>query len=305
MIKLTKEIIDNSTFLDFINIEKNYINLSLKTQEDLKNDLLYFLKSLSCSIENKELQCIDEKNINDLENIANLLKLSSSNILAIKSLVNRLDELCKNLSLDDDNFKHLEDKLEEYNNLYSNTFSDISVNNNSIQFFINKNKDIFQNNINDEVIEVKEEVKEMNLNLDYPEKTLLISEIDNKVYLPYTNNEITQILNNPILNFKNEQEIVNKYYTVPTSNYKSFSFSRFKEAYKLVREKEKGSLSQAIELGVELFTNYNLHPAIITACKNLNELDVYLSCLEYNELDDFNFFKIEFRATPSAINIKV
>ena len=42
-----------------------------------------------------------------------------------------------------------------------------------------------------------------------------------------------------------------------------------------------------------------MHPAIITACKNSNELDVYLSCLEYNELEDFTSFKIVFQGLPA------
>ena len=43
-----------------------------------------------------------------------------------------------------------------------------------------------------------------------------------------------------------------------------------------------------------------MHPAIITACKNSNELDVYLSCLEYNELEDFTSFKIVFQGLPAV-----
>ena len=47
-----------------------------------------------------------------------------------------------------------------------------------------------------------------------------------------------------------------------------------------------------------MFSNYNLHPAVITACKNLNELDIYLSCLEFNELEDFRFFKVVYDVLP-------
>ena len=45
-----------------------------------------------------------------------------------------------------------------------------------------------------------------------------------------------------------------------------------------------------------------LHPAIITACRNLDELDVYLDCLEKNELDDFKIFKIKYELHPLVIN---
>lgn len=146
-------------------------------------------------------------------------------------------------------------------------------------------------------------ISDKTLNIHYPENTLLISEEDKKVFLPYEKKEIFSILENPNFSFKNEQEIIEKLYTVPSSNYKSFSLSRFKEAYKLVREKEKGSIAKALDLGLELFSNYNLHPAIITACKNMHELDIYLSCLEYNELEDFKYFKTEFKSPP--LNTKI
>ena len=50
----------------------------------------------------------------------------------------------------------------------------------------------------------------------------------------------------------------------------------------------------------ELFINYNLHPAIITACNSLNELDIYLACLEDDTLEDFKFFSIKYEIAPIA-----
>lgn len=50
---------------------------------------------------------------------------------------------------------------------------------------------------------------------------------------------------------------------------------------------------------MELLFNYNLHPAIISACKNIDELDIYLDYLENNETDKFNCFNIKFEIAPS------
>ena len=72
--------------------------------------------------------------------------------------------------------------------------------------------------------------------------------------------------------------------------------------HSLINRKEKGSKLKAIGLGVELFFNYNLHPAIITACKSLNELDIYLACLEDNTLDDFQFFDVKYEIPPAVLN---
>ena len=59
---------------------------------------------------------------------------------------------------------------------------------------------------------------------------------------------------------------------------------------------------KALSLASELFMNYNLHPAIITACKSVDELDVYLACLEDNTLQDFRFFDIKYEIPPIAVN---
>jgi len=132
------------------------------------------------------------------------------------------------------------------------------------------------------------------------ENTLIISELDQKVILPYTIKELEEILEENYSKYHSIEEIIDKFYTRPLKQYRHSATSRFKEAYKLIRKKENGTISEALDLGMELFSNYSLHPAIISACKNINELDIYLSCLEYNELDDFNFFKIIFNVTPST-----
>ena len=44
-----------------------------------------------------------------------------------------------------------------------------------------------------------------------------------------------------------------------------------------------------------------MYPAIITACKSLNELDIYLDCLQENELSDFDCFEIKFELAPKVI----
>ena len=76
--------------------------------------------------------------------------------------------------------------------------------------------------------------------------------------------------------------------------------ARFKEAFKLVKERNSGTFKHALDLAFELTFNYSLHPAIISACKTVDELDIYLSCLDYDELEDFKFFKIVYDVLPSV-----
>lgn len=127
--------------------------------------------------------------------------------------------------------------------------------------------------------------------------TLLISEIQNKVVLPYTISELQQVLNKNN-NYKSLQDIIDNVYTIPIDRYKNSFKSRFKETYNLMRKKENSSVWDSIELALELSFNNLLNPAIITACKNLDELDVYLDCLSSNELDKFNLFNIKYEILP-------
>lgn len=189
------------------------------------------------------------------------------------------------IDLEADNYINL---INDYNDLYTRTFSVIvklttEVENIMSSYYKDKN----------------EELKPED---DYPEENiLLISEVDKKVVLPYTIDNIMEALEEDISSYDTIQDVIDKKYTKPLNYYKHSSLARFKEAFKLVRERQRGTFFEALDLALELFTNYNLHPAVISACKDLNELDVYLSCLEYNELDDFHFFKTIFKINPTSI----
>ena len=133
------------------------------------------------------------------------------------------------------------------------------------------------------------------------ENTLVISEIQGKVILPYTLNNLKLMLNENKSKYKSINEIIETEYTVPYSKFKNPSFARFKEAFRLVKNKEHGSIKEAFDLGMELLLNYNLHPAIISACKNIDELDIYLDYLSTNELNKFTIFDVKYEIAPMNI----
>ena len=126
------------------------------------------------------------------------------------------------------------------------------------------------------------------------ENTLVISETQGKVFLPYTIDTLKSILEEENTKYKNINEVIEGEFVIPFTNFKNPILSRFKEAFKLIRYKEHGSIKDAFDLGMELLLNYNLHPAIISACKNIDELDIYLDYLENNETDKFDCFNIKF-----------
>lgn len=127
---------------------------------------------------------------------------------------------------------------------------------------------------------------------------LRISEKEQKAFLPYKYKEIEEIYNNSKDLFSSTNDVIEKLYILPLSNFKHSVFSRFREAFNLITRKEKGSIITALDLGLELMFKYDLNPIIIAACRNLDELDIYLDCLESNELYDFKCFDIQFEVCP-------
>ena len=66
-----------------------------------------------------------------------------------------------------------------------------------------------------------------------------------------------------------------------------------------MKNKERASIIKALSLSLELATNSLLNPAIITACKNLDELDIYLDYLDNDELDKFKIFDVKYELYPT------
>ena len=127
--------------------------------------------------------------------------------------------------------------------------------------------------------------------------TLIISDSNQKVILPYTLEELQNKMKKN--KYYTLQEVIDKEYTIPMETFKNPIKSRFREAFQLIKKKEKGSLKEAIELGFELMFQSDLNPAIIAACKDLDELDIYLDCLDDDELDKFSCFKIDYDVPPT------
>lgn len=172
------------------------------------------------------------------------------------------------------------DNLERKNNVVNfrlTNLTEIIANQEGLIFEINEEK-VIENNLEDN-------------------KTLVISEEDGKVYLPYTKAEVKE---NMVQNKgKKISELIEENYIMPLDKFKNSMRARFREGYKLMHEREGKSKKSAFMLGLELMFESNLHPAIISACKNLEELDIYLDCLEDNELEKFSCFKIIYKSLPT------
>ena len=155
------------------------------------------------------------------------------------------------------------DNLERKNNAVNfklTNLTEIVANEDGINFEIDEEK-VIENSLEDN-------------------KTLVISEEDGKVYLPYTKEDIKKdVLQNKGAKIS---EVIDQKYVLPLDKYKNSMRARFREGYNLMYYREKKSKRSAIMLGIELMFESNLHPAIISACKTLEELDIYSDCLEDN-----------------------
>ena len=237
------------------------------------------------------------KNISDLEN----LKLFLNNTTAeLPSKFNYKNKKLMNI-------------VKQYNKLAIDCKNNIYDTSMHVDRLILEYSDNFQSVINNFILNFSEMANSFQVNASNPESkntsinhnnTLLISEIQNKVILPYTISDLENILNNNS-NYHTIQDVIDNEYTIPLSEYKNPRISRFKEAFNLMRKKEKSSISDSLDLAFELSFNTLLNPAVISACKNLDELDIYLDCLSSNELDKFNFFQIKYEILPKIVRKKV
>lgn len=297
-----------------IDLEIASLNSFLETQKNFSTQILTYLKGF---MGNVEVNSIFSDKINKyIADSSKYLTKINNNISLYNSLIDMCNFIKSHLTSDE-----YAKEIEQYNKQLEESSNIILKNNAEIETFIFSTtyldiSEYISANENNDVIttEKAEENLEETKNTDIPnaednnpnllgltEDTLKISEIDGLVTLPYKIADLKKILQDNSDLYSSYSDVILAKYTVPLKNYRFSAISRFKEAYKLIRQKEHGKRKAAISLATELLTNYNLHPAIITACKNLNELDVYLSCLEFDELEDFHFFKVVYEGLPVVV----
>lgn len=308
MIKLNSKTNKNN-ISKFIDLEINSITALLSTQKTFSKQVLVFLKDFLGNIDT-ELTLSDE--VNEFISDASMyLSKINKNIEKYNHLLDILDKIkndCSNVE-----YSETINAISNYNKEFEAQTLSILRSNLDIERFIHSMSSVdISEYLSIEGLdkvyktdkdnsEVKKQSKFRILrknNETLVENTLIISETNKTVTLPYKISELKNLLRNNSEKYNSLSDIILDKYTIPISEYRFSALSRFKEAYRLVINKEHGSKRQALNLAFELFSNYNLHPAIITACKNLNELDIYLSCLEFNELEDFRFFKIVYDVLP-------
>lgn len=312
-----------------IEFEKDLLQTQQKIQTFFKKSILTYIEKISDNAINlfnsspgniaynylnkvkDQLSKIDEniENINKLQNELNQIPLGTYNSNdSIKAYNENYIKYMKTITQNNLDIQGLLNKLSDYVKFDFSYLSRIDLlddlSNPPAEKAIPKEEKIIEDTkkelpINQNNFSPEEAKKEQSSDENLKENVLLISDIKQKVVLPYTKLELENILNqNGIYN--NIQEIIDTKYTIPISYYKNAPIARFKEAYSLVKKRSSGSIKEALDLGLEVFFKSDLNPAIITACKNIDELDIYLAYLDDNELDKFKCFDIVYETLPTV-----
>ena len=269
-----------------INSKRDELNSTVSIQQSLMKILMGYIK--------KMVNSLDTSNLIYSNNILGLLEKSKESLKRCNENMNLLNSSIRDFNNHSENFEiNYENNIKRINN---NTIFIEDYIYSLLQFFeltlpSIKNEKNFKINQSSENLHLitNNEVPEWIKN---KENSLIISEISGNIILPYYINDLTNIKN------KTYEQIIQENYTIPVDLFKPAFIARFREAFKLAHNKEKKSVAFSLNLATELIFNYNLHPAIITACRNLDELDIYLDCLENNETEKFKCFNIIFEIPP-------
>lgn len=338
MILYSKDKDVKNTRKDIIENEKNTLILMIDSQNVKKGILSDTMQRFANYADTVAPKDKNDSIAFFLNNFKNSLAIANTNIFLLNNLLNLLNELLnikenKNEKNDKDD-KEFFEKLDKYNVSFmeaneiilNNTiqieqtlshilsFSELAFDsknklNNLITNIANKNLvnlNVEENKASVDTISINNMpvdeslIQEFNKE-EHPENTLVVSEKEGIVLLPFTLKEINTIYSENKDKYTTFKQIIEEKFTVKFDEYKNPALARFREAFKLMRIKEKASVIKAFELGMELFFNYNLHPAIISACKSLDELDIYLDYLEDNETHKFDCFKIIFDMAPIEV----
>ncbi len=290
-------------------LEKNSLEATLDIQRTLNRQILVFMKNFIGSIELDNGigdETADNKAYMYLSQSTQTLNNSNANIANITKLLDMLEDIKE--SSQTLSPSKLKPKIEAYNKKFTTILDSVFKSTKKIESFLHETSTIDLTSFLEEISNSKKSKKESQIDpniitsdeLDsgFIENTLIISEIRGKVIFPYNMDKVQDILLANGSKFNSLQNVIDRIYTKPIKYYKGAAFSRFREAYRLMRRKEHSSIFRALSLASELFMNYNLHPAIITACKNIDQLDIYLACLEDDTLSEFKFFNIKYEVAP-------
>ena len=300
--------IDEFNFICNYKTENKKINSIIFRELNFRDkivDIISKLNSFESSKINFEL-------LNTIYDAEEVLKKVNNNIIMIYKITLEYSKVSNNII----NLPH---KI--FNSYNTTDFFEKNINSlkESIHSFLNRST-VFSSKIDKNDIEInsffKNELINKYLNeknnniinytytssISYNNSTLIISEKENKVFLPYSKSELQLYLEQFPNDYSSLEDVINKEFILPLDYYlKSTSIARFRETYSLIRDREGKSFIDSLKYATNIMFYSKLNPTIIAACKTQEQLENYISCLEKNKVDDFKDFNIKFEISPNII----
>ena len=216
------------------NVLKN-IDEKLNIQQEKKKTLLNCLESINTPLMDNVFN--NEINIR----LSTLLQsINKGHALTVKNIsdLENLKSFFYNIYHDSQNISNKENKkllnmVKEYNKLATSCKSNIYNSSIVIDNIIFNYTEEFKSIINDYLSIISKSINTIQTNTqnskpkDNNNKTLIISEIKNKVILPYSISDLEEILSNNS-NYHTIQDVIDNEYTIPLSQYINPRLSRFK-----------------------------------------------------------------------------
>ena len=300
--------IDEFNFICNYKTENKKINSIIFRELNFRDKIVDIISKLNSFVSSK----INFELLNTIYDAEEVLKKVNNNIIMIYKITLEYSKVSNNII----NLPH---KI--FNSYNTTDFFEKNINSlkESIHSFLNRST-VFSSKIDKNDIEInsffKNELINKYLNeknnniinytytssISYNNSTLIISEKENKVFLPYSKSELQLYLEQFPNDYSSLEDVINKEFILPLDYYlKSPSIARFRETYSLIRDREGKSFIDSLKYATNIMFYSKLNPTIIAACKTQEQLENYISCLEKNKVDDFKDFNIKFEISPNII----
>lgn len=311
---------ENLIFLKNMNEELSKIEMLLEKNQNKEEKYSLFLTALTTkdfSNTNKEY-FLDVKNIYDilekntalLKNLKSTLSTLSTKLLALvlSDSTSTTPELVNEIN---NNLNHYIELLDEMktdfiqNNLSVNTFTSYH----STRLLLTTFDMDLGENLDESINLISPNSTTSQINTSYSDmvgtnenKVLIISEKENKVYLPYKKTELKAYLSHYPTSYYSYKNVIEKEFILPLNYFMNNpSMARFRETYSLYRDREATSVVEALKKALSLAFKSELNPAVIAACKTKKQLNNFILCLDENKLNDFSDFEIIYDVKPQKI----
>lgn len=311
---------ENLIFLKNMNEELSKIEMLLEKNQNKEEKYSLFLTALTTkdfSNTNKEY-FLDVKNIYDilekntalLKNLKSTLSTLSTKLLALvlSDSSSTTPELVNEIN---NNLNHYIELLDEMktdfiqNNLSVNTFTSYH----STRLLLTTFDMDLGENLDESINLISPNSTTSQINTSYSDmvgtnenKVLIISEKENKVYLPYKKTELKAYLSQYPTSYYSYKNVIEKEFILPLNYFMNNpSMARFRETYSLYRDREATSVVEALKKALSLAFKSELNPAVIAACKTKKQLNNFILCLDENKINDFSDFEIIYDVKPQKI----